>query len=81
MKYKYETEVVTSTQTQVRANCSGLLFINSGTVTVYVNAFPLLAGASLSLDTSDDAIDMTIYSLSWAAAGGSLTIWRKNYIK
>lgn len=81
MKYKYESELVTSEQTQVRANCSGLLFINSGTVTVYINAFPLLAGASISLDTTDDAIDMTIYSLSWAAAGGQLTIWRKNYIK
>lgn len=81
MNYKYETEVVTSEQTQVRAKCSGILFINSGTVTVSINNFPLLAGASLSLDTNDNAIDQTIYSLSWAAAGGQITIWRKHYTK
>jgi len=82
MPYKYESEQITYPQTQVRANCNGILFINSGGAAVRINNFSLLPNSSLSLDTQDKEIDKTIYSISWpsGATQAELTIWRKFYV-
>jgi hypothetical protein len=43
---------------------------------------PLVAGAALTLGTSDLAIDQSKYSINFGGvAGGSINIWRKKYQK
>lgn len=82
MPYKYESEQITYPQTQVRANCNGILFINSGVQPVKINNFLLSSNSSLSLDTQDKELDKSIYSISWpsGAVQAELTIWRKFYV-
>ncbi|AXH73872.1 MAG: hypothetical protein [Bacteriophage sp.] len=78
--YIYKAEQFYSDRQQIPANCSGIMFINTGSVTAYINNMPLLAGATLVLDDQNENIDKTIYSYNFGGTtGGSITVWRKIY--
>lgn len=78
-KYIYTAEQFDQTRTEISANCSGILFINTGSTTAYINRMPLLAGASLSLDDQNRDIDTTKYQLNFGGFSGTITVWRKTF--
>jgi Na+/H+ antiporter NhaD/arsenite permease-like protein len=80
MKYVYENEQINESRQEVESNCSGIIFINTGTLTAFINNMPLVAGSSLALGTSDQSIDRTKYSINFGGnTGGAINIWRKKY--
>lgn len=81
-KYVYKAEQFYTDRTEIPADCSGIMFINSGTVTAYVNSFPLAAGAALILDDQNENIDTTKYSYNFGGVtlGAQLTVWRKIFL-
>jgi len=81
MNYVYQNEQITASRQEVESNCSGIIFINTGTVTAYVNNMPIIPGAALTLDTYDQSIDRTKYSINFGGAVGTINIWRKKYQK
>ena len=82
MKYVYQNEQINESRQEVESNCSGIIFINTGTIIAFINNMPLVAGAALTLGTSDLAVDQSKYSINFGGvAGGSINIWRKKYQK
>lgn len=81
-KYYYEAQQIDEQILQVAANCSGLMFVNQNTFTIYVNNFPLLAGSTLVLDPQNaDDIDTSIYRIGWGSNTGLLYIMKRIYQK
>jgi len=80
-KYYYKSEQIDNQTQQVLSNCSGLMFINQNSFTIYINSFPLQAGATLVLDPQNsDDIDTSIYSVGWGANVGQLYIFKRFYL-
>jgi len=81
-QYNYEAQQIDQQLLQVPSNCSGIMFINQNSFTIYVNSFPLQAGATLVLDPQTEGeIDTTIYSINWNGNAGTLAIWKRHYAK
>ncbi len=81
-KYYYECQQIDQQIVQVASNCSGLMFINQNLFTIYVNNFPLLAGATLVLDPQNaNDIDTSVYSIGWGSNSGNLNIFKRIYLR
>jgi hypothetical protein len=67
---------------QVRSDCADIIFINTGTSSVIINAALILApGQSFTFAANAEEIDRTIYTYSFSGAGtNSITVFRKVYI-
>ena len=67
---------------QVRSDCADIIFINTGTSQVNINAALTLApGQSFTFSANAGEIDRTIYTYSFFGAGNnSITVFRKVYI-
>ncbi len=78
----YRTEFLQyTTDDTIISNCNSIAFINGGTVTVTIDKFELLAGASLSIDGNENEKNLTTYRITFAGAtNGVLTVIRKNYV-
>lgn len=81
-KYIFNAEQFYPDRQQIPANCSGIMFINTGSVVAYINQMPLPVGATLVLDDQEQNIDTTIYSLNFGGVttGAGITVWRKIYL-
>jgi hypothetical protein len=79
MDRKYKIEINQYQQNfNLISNCNNITFINTGAVTVQVNQFTLVAGASLSIGGNENEIDATVYNVSFSGAtNGNLTVIRK----
>jgi hypothetical protein len=81
-KYYYEAQQIDEQILQVAANCSGLMFINQNAFIVYINNFPLQAGATLVLDPQNaNDIDVSTYRIGWGNNVGNLNIFKRIYLK
>ena len=71
-----------TTNGQVRSDCADIIFINTGTSQVKINAALTLApGQSFTFSANSGEIDRTIYTYSFSGAGtNSITVFRKVYI-
>jgi len=81
-KYYYECQQIDENILQVESNCSGLMFINQNLFAVYVNGFSLASGGTLVLDPQNsDDIDTTVYRIGWGSNTGTLSIFKRIYLK
>lgn len=81
MKYTYQHTTIQPPISVVDSYCNAVLFYNSGATTVNINGFPLVPGASLSLDSHAGETDVSKYQIAFAAGTGTLEVWRKTYTK
>ena len=66
--------------TNIISNCNNITFINTGTISVQVNTFTIVAGASLSIGGNENEIDRTIYNINFqGATNGNVVVIRKIY--
>lgn len=80
MIQQYRTEIAQYSETiKIDGNCNAISFINNGTVTVYINKYPLLAGTSLSIDGNAGEIDKTMYNIDFPTVG-LVTVVKKIYL-
>lgn len=80
-KYYYECQQIDENILQVESNCSGLMFINQNSFTVYINNFPLQANSTLVLDPQNaDDIDTSTYRISWGVNTGTLNVFKRIYL-
>lgn len=80
-KYTTETQQYDITQTDVDSFCNDILFYNGCTATVFVNGFPVAAGATYSISGNEDEINTTKYKLSFGTGNtGIMYVTRKKYI-
>ena len=72
-RYRNENQFYTTNQ-RIISNCNAINFVNTGTITVYINNFPVTAGNSLSYGGNQNEIDVTEYIIDFQ---GSLVgeIW------
>ena len=79
MDRKYKIEISQYQQNyNIISNCNNITFINTGAISVKINQFTLVAGASLSIGGNANEIDTTIYTVSFSGAtNGNLIIIRK----
>ena len=60
------------------SDCNNITFVNTGAISVQVNTFTIVAGASLSIGGNQNEIDRTIYTINFqGATNGSLVVIRK----
>lgn len=65
---------------KITANCAECTFINLGTATVTIdNTFPLVTGASLSLDGKAGERDVSTYTIGFGAGTQNCILVRKFY--
>lgn len=78
---KYRIEFLQFTETErISSNCAGITFVNIGTGNVLINNFPVVPGASLSIDANENEIDVTEYNLNFLGAPGTLWVVKKIYV-
>lgn len=81
-KTKFITEVqayTAPTDLDVDSFCIDILFNNQATGTIYVNGFPVAAGASLSINGNVNEINVTKYKISFGGATGTVYVQRRKY--
>ena len=62
----YTTEIQYYTTNQrVIGNCNVITFVNTGTITFYINNFPVTAGNSFSIAGNQDEVDLTEYLIDF----------------
>lgn len=62
----YTTEIQFYTTNQrVIGNCNVITFVNTGTIILYVNNFPIAAGSSFSIAGNQDEVDLTEYIIDF----------------
>lgn len=62
------------------SNCNAMTFINNGTATLYVNNFPIAAGASLATEGNENEEDVTEYNINFGGTLGDLWVIKKIYL-
>ena len=79
MDRKYKIELAQYQQNyNLISNCNNITFINTGAISVQINQFILVAGASLSIGGNANEIDTTVYNISFSGAtNGNLIVIRK----
>ena len=66
---------------EIRAECNGITFINTGTANVQINGINLTTGQQLVAGANEGEFDSTRYRLSFSGAGTEIcTVIRKVYI-
>ena len=66
--------------TNIISNTNNITFINTGAISVQINTFTLVAGASLSIGGNENEVDKTIYNINFqGATNGNLVVIRKIY--
>lgn len=81
---KYITEVQayhSPTDLDVDSNCIDILFYNDTLGTVYVNGWPVAAGASYSITGNSDELNITKYKISYNGNTGTVYVTRRKYAK
>ena len=70
-----------NSQFPVSTNCGDIMFVNQGTVTVFINFMPLPAGASITFGVNSGEIMTGTFKVSSAApiASAGLYVFRKEY--
>jgi hypothetical protein len=62
----YTTEIqYYTTNQQIIGNCNVITFVNTGTITMYVNNFPVTSGNSFSIAGNQDEIDVSNYQIDF----------------
>lgn len=61
--------------TAITTNCIDLLFINTGTVTAYIDTLPLLAGQSLPINGNLGEITKKPRQLTFANTAGNTEVY------
>lgn len=67
---------------RIESNCNGILFYNTGTVTVTVQGFPILPGSSWGVDGNWGEFDTTYYTVAFppnSTGVQSVHVVRKTY--
>lgn len=59
--------------------CIDILIYNGTLGTVYLNGFPIIAGATLSITCNNDEINTTKYKLSFNGNTGTVSVIRRKY--
>lgn len=62
------------------SGCAGITFVNNSATTVYVNNFPIAAGASLAFEANENELDVTEYQVNFAGSAGDLWVIKKIYL-
>jgi len=76
-KYRNENQFY-STNQRILGNCNAINFVNTGTITVYINNFPVTAGNSLSFSGNENEIDGTEYFIDFRGAlNGEVWVMKK----
>lgn len=78
--YKTELQTYTETDLDIDSFCNDILFYNTAAATVYVNGFPIAAGATLAINGNEGEINTTKYKLSFNGGTGSVIVLRKKYV-
>jgi hypothetical protein len=80
-RYKTETQVYNAPDdTDVASDCVDILFFNDSAARIYVNGFPVDAGAALEFNGNDNEINTTVYKISWnGATTGQCAVIRRRY--
>lgn len=80
-KYITQTQVYDETMLDVDSFCNDIIFLNSTTGTVYVDGFPVAAGATYQISGNEGEINTTKYKLSFGTGNtGLVYVTRKKYI-
>ena len=67
-----------TTNQRVIGNCNVITFVNTGTITLYVNNFPIAAGNSFSIAGNQDELDITEYIIDFrGATNGEVYVIKK----
>ena len=64
---------------KISSNCAGITFVNNGSL-MYINNFPVAAGASLSFEANENELDSTEYNINFAGTIGDLWVFKKLFI-
>jgi hypothetical protein len=84
MKIAYKTETQSyqaPSNIDVDSMCIDILFYNNTAAIVYVNGFPLAAGATLEITGNENELNTTKYKLSYnGATTGEVVVIRRKYV-
>jgi hypothetical protein len=79
-KYITQTQVYDETMLDVDSFCNDILFFNSTAATVYVDGFPVAAGATYQISGNEGELNVTKYKLSFGTGNtGLVYVTRKKY--
>ena len=80
-KYITQTQVYDETQLDVDSFCNDILFYNSTANTVFIDGFPVAAGATYQISGNEGEVNTTKYKLSFGTGNtGFVYVTRKRYI-
>lgn len=83
MKQAYITETQSysaPTGIDVDSNCIDIAFYNNSAATVYINGFPVVAGATLEINGNVGEQNVTKYKIGWnGAVAGEVVVLRRKY--
>jgi hypothetical protein len=84
MLTQFKTEIQSYTppdNIDVDSICIDILFYNETTVTVFINGFPVAAGATYAINGNEKELNTTKYKISWnGATTGAVFVTRRKYV-
>jgi hypothetical protein len=80
-KFVTETQQYDQNTLNVSTNCVDIIFFNFTAATVFVDGFPVLAGATYEISGNEKEINVSTYKLSFGAGNtGIVYVTRKKYV-
>lgn len=80
-QYTITNQRYPSKGTQVKADCSAMLFVNTGSQMAELNGMPIPPGSSFSTPDYRMDIDRSNYQLVFTGGGNpEVWVWRKTYL-
>jgi hypothetical protein len=80
-KFVTETQQYDQNTLNVSTKCVDIIFFNSTAATVFVDGFPVLAGATYEISGNENEINVSTYKLSFGAGNtGIVYVTRKKYV-
>lgn len=80
MKFTTNVQEYTSGTEPIEANCNDIIFYNAGAATVFVDGFPVVSQANLTIEGKAGEMNVTKYRVSFSGGTGSLFVIRKQYL-
>lgn len=80
-KFVTETQQYDQNTLNVSTKCIDIIFFNDTPATVFVDGFPVLAGATYEISGNQNEINVSTYKLSFGAGNtGIVYVTRKKYV-
>lgn len=79
IKYRVETEPVSTPGVIDAKESNELIFINKGTATAEIDGFPLAPGEFLTDGGNENEINITRYRITWITAGTKIVYVRRKF--